>query len=90
MERIRTRNIIFLYEKLGENHVRKVRSRFECFLLIFALRLGMILKVVGMDAELNSLSNGDIFEGGHRAKNRVRVRGSHSAPSPSHPHPHLG
>jgi hypothetical protein len=31
----------------------------------------MTLKVVGIDAKLNSLSNGDIFNGGHRAKNRV-------------------
>jgi hypothetical protein len=28
----------------------------------------MILKVVGMDAELNSLSNGGIFKGDHRTK----------------------
>jgi hypothetical protein len=30
----------------------------------------MTLKVIGMDAELNSLSNGNIFKVGHRAKNR--------------------
>ncbi len=48
--------------------VRKVTNRFEYFLLIFTLRLGMTLKVVGIDVELNSLSNGDIFKGGHRAK----------------------
>ncbi len=38
--------------------VKKVSSGFEYLLLIFSLRLGLILKVVGMDAELNSLSNG--------------------------------
>ncbi len=31
-------------------------------LLIFALRLGLVLKVVGLDAELHSLSNGDVFK----------------------------
>jgi hypothetical protein len=41
---------------------------FEYILLIFVLRLGLILKVVGLDVELNPASNGDIFEGGHRAK----------------------
>jgi hypothetical protein len=47
-------------------YVRKVSSGFEYFLLIFALRLGLILKVVGLDAGLNSLSNGGILksEGG--------------------------
>ncbi len=56
---------------VGPYHVRKVSSGFEYFLLIFALRLGLILKVVGVDAELNSLSNSRIFKGDHRAKNRV-------------------
>jgi hypothetical protein len=41
---------------------------YEYILLIFALRLGLILKVVGLDVELNSASNGDIFEGSHRTK----------------------
>ncbi len=41
---------------------------YEYILLIFALRLGLILNVVGLDVELNSASNGDIFEEGHRAK----------------------
>ena len=41
----------------------KVRSRFEYFLLIFTLRLELILKVVGLDAELNSLPNAAIFKG---------------------------
>jgi hypothetical protein len=50
------------------NYVRKVSSGFEYFLLIFALRLVMALKVVGLDTELNSATNGDIFEGDHRAK----------------------
>src|SRR5205085_2590721 len=40
-------------------------------LLIFVLRLGMTLKVVGIDAELNSLSASGSFKGSHRAKNRV-------------------
>jgi hypothetical protein len=48
-------------------HVRKVSSGFEYFLLIFALRLGLTLKVVELDAELNSLSNGSIFNRSHRA-----------------------
>ncbi len=54
--------------------VRKVSSGFEYFLLIFALRLGLTLKVVGLDAELNSLSNSGIFNEGHRAKKEVRVK----------------
>jgi hypothetical protein len=33
----------------------------------------MILKVVGMDAELNSLSNGDIFKGISWQRNRVVI-----------------
>jgi len=44
-------------------NLRKVTSRFEYFLLIFALRLELILKVVGLDAELNSVSNAAIFKG---------------------------
>ncbi len=47
---------------------------YEHTLLIFALRLGLTLKVVGLDVELNSASNGDIFEGGHQAKKGMRVR----------------
>ncbi len=31
-------------------------------MLILGLRLGLALKVVGLDVELNSLSNGDIFK----------------------------
>jgi len=31
-------------------------------------RLGLSLKVVGLDAESNSLWNDDIFEGSHQAK----------------------
>jgi hypothetical protein len=49
--------------KPSPEYVRKVSSRFEYILLIFALRLEMTLKVVGVDAELNSLSNGSIFKG---------------------------
>jgi hypothetical protein len=49
----------FTRKKKFLNHdVKKVSSGFEYFLLIFSLRLGLILKVVEMDAELNSLSNG--------------------------------
>jgi len=44
-------------------HATKVSSGFEYFLLIFSLRLGLIIEVVGLDAELNSLSNGGIFSG---------------------------
>jgi hypothetical protein len=44
-------------------NVRKVSSGFEYFLLIFALRLRLTLKMVGLDAELNSLSNGGTFKG---------------------------
>jgi hypothetical protein len=32
------------------------------------LRLGLAIKVVGLDAELNSLPNGDIFKCGYRTK----------------------
>jgi len=55
-------------------NVRKVSSGFEYFLLIFAIRLGQSLKVFGLDAGLNSASNDDIFEGGHRAKKGEDVR----------------
>ncbi len=48
--------------------VKKVSSRFEYFLLIFALRLGTTQNEVGIDAELNSLSNGGIFKGVIRQK----------------------
>ncbi len=37
-------------------------------LQIFAVRLGLTLKVVGLDVEFNSESNGDIFEGGFSDK----------------------
>jgi len=51
--------------------VRKVSSGFEYFLLTFALRLGLTLKVVGLDAELNSLSNSGIVNEGGRAEKGV-------------------
>ncbi len=44
-------------------NVRKVSSRFKYFLLIFVLRLEVILKMIGLDAELNSLLNAAIFKG---------------------------
>ncbi len=46
------------------------------FLLTLASRLGLAFQILGSDVELNSASNGDIFEGdgGHRAKKGVRVR----------------
>jgi hypothetical protein len=53
---------------LTPNTVFFVTMFYEYILLIFALRLGLILKVVGLDVELNSASNGDIFEGCHWAK----------------------
>jgi hypothetical protein len=56
-------------------HIRKVSSGFEYFLPIFAIRLGQSLKVFGLDAEFNSASNGDIFEGDYRAKKRGEDQG---------------
>jgi hypothetical protein len=47
---------------LCNSYVRKVSSGFEYFLLICALRLGLTLKGVGLDAELNSLPSGGIFK----------------------------
>ena len=47
-------------DKTLANDVRKVSSGFEYFLLIFIMVLGLVLKVVGLDEELNSESNGDI------------------------------
>jgi hypothetical protein len=58
----------------------KVSSGFEYFFLIFALRLGSILKMVELDAELNSLSNYGIFKRDHRAKKRVPVMMLESPP----------
>jgi hypothetical protein len=61
--------------KLKKNeYVRKVSSGFKYFLLIFAIQLGQSLKVFGLDAELNSASNADIFEGVIRQKKGMRVR----------------
>ncbi len=60
-----------IYLEGDDINVRKVSSGFEYFLLIFAIQLGQSLKVLGLDAEFNSASNGDIFEGGHWAKNGV-------------------
>jgi len=40
------------------NDIRKVSSGYKYSLLIFALRFGLILKVVGLDAELNFLTLG--------------------------------
>ncbi len=48
-----------------KKYTREISSGFEYFFLIFGLRLGLALKVVGLDVELNSLSNGDIFKWGH-------------------------
>ena len=41
-------------------NVRKISSGFEYFLLIFVIVFGLVLKVVGLDVELNSESNGDV------------------------------
>ncbi len=63
---------------------------YECILLIFILRVGLTLQVVGLDVELNSLSNGGIFKRDHWTK---KWRGfwregfTHTT-SHSHPHPH--
>jgi hypothetical protein len=54
-------SLIFVY------HVRRVSSRFEYFLQIFTPESVLVLKVIVLDAELNSASNGDIFKGSHRA-----------------------
>jgi hypothetical protein len=51
-----------------KKYVRKVSSGLEYFLRIFGLRIGLTLKVVDLDAELNSLSNGDIFKWVYRTK----------------------
>ncbi len=48
--------------------VRKVSSRFEYFLQIFPAEFVLVLKMLVLDTELNSASNGDVFKGGHRAK----------------------
>jgi hypothetical protein len=45
----------------------KVISEFEFFMLTFACELVMELKVVVIDAELDSASNVVLFEGGRRA-----------------------
>ncbi len=59
---------------LGDHSsVKKISIGFEYFLLIFALRLGLTVKVVGLDAKLNFLLNGDIFKGGYRTKNVARI-----------------
>jgi hypothetical protein len=50
-------------------YVNKVSSGFEYSLLTFAPTLGLAFYMLGSDAELNSASNGDMFEGeGHRPK----------------------
>jgi hypothetical protein len=71
---------------LAKLHVKKVSSRFEYFLQIFAAEFVLILKVVVLDAEINSASNCDIFKGvigqkedlgeseGMMVRMRVRVR----------------
>ncbi len=48
-----------------------VGTIFEFFLPRFAQRLVLTLKVVVLDAKLNSLSNGTRFDRGHRQKKRV-------------------
>jgi hypothetical protein len=55
-------------------YVRKVSSRFEYYLQIFAAEFVLILKMVVLDTELNSASNGDVFKGGHRAKRGAFAR----------------
>jgi hypothetical protein len=54
--------------------VKKVSSRFEYFLQIFAAEFVLILKMVVLDTELNSASNGDVFKEGHRAKSGAFAR----------------
>jgi hypothetical protein len=89
---IEDRGMIHLFSKRIENkfsisyNVRKVTSRYEYFLLIFALRLGMTQNEVGIDTELKSLSNGDIFKAGHRAKNRVFTQLGVRIPTVTQPH----
>jgi hypothetical protein len=46
-------------------HVRKVSRRFKYFLKIFGPESVLVLKVVVLDAELNSALNGDTSKGDH-------------------------
>ena len=55
-------------------NVGKVSTIFEFFASEFAFRLGLALYLVGLYAELNSASNGAIFEWGHRAKNSLILK----------------
>ncbi len=56
--------------------VKKISSGFQYFLLIFALRRGLTLKLVALNTELNSLSNGDVFKGCHWTKNWALIPNS--------------
>ena len=44
------------------SHIGKVSTRFEFFASGFAFRLGFALYLIGLYAELNSASNGAIFD----------------------------
>jgi hypothetical protein len=56
------------YKVDGKFHVSEVSTIFAFFLSRFAQRLVLTLKMVVLDAELNSLSNGARFDRGHRLK----------------------
>ena len=54
---------------LEKSNASKVSTRFEFFQSGFASEAVLILETVVLNAEFYSLSNGIIFEAGHRAKN---------------------
>ena len=53
---------------IGKKNVSEVSTIFEFFLSRFAQRLVLTLKMVVLDAEFNSLSNGTRFNRGHGPK----------------------
>ena len=72
-QKIFKENNIFVFRVLEEVgrffYASKVSNRFEFFQSGFASEVVLILETVVLNAEFYSLSNGIIFEGGHRAKN---------------------
>ncbi len=58
---------ITLIQKLLDG--RKVTSKFQYFLQILAPEFVLVLKIVVLNAKLNSTSNGDISNGGSSDKN---------------------
>jgi len=60
--------IVLVKHTIMHYNVGEVSSGFKYMLLTLVVSSGLILSIPGLDAEFNSASNSDIYEGGSSAQ----------------------